>query len=84
MRSDFCRILETQGFKVTFLPVNPNGIIDLKALENAITDKTCLVSVMTVNNEIGVIQPMQEIGKICRSKGVYFHTDAAQAFEKFL
>ena len=79
---DSCRILETQGFKVTFLPVKPNGIIDLKALEDAITDKTCLVSVMTVNNEIGVIQPMQEIGKICRSKGVYFHTDAAQAFGK--
>lgn len=76
------RDLEQEGFDVTFLPVQKNGIIDLAALENAITDKTCIVSVMSVNNEIGVIQPIKEIGAICRKKGVFFHTDAAQAFGK--
>lgn len=64
------------------MPVQQNGLIDLKELEAAITDKTCLVSIMTVNNEIGVIQPVKEIGALCRKKGVYFHTDAAQAFGK--
>lgn len=76
------RDLEQEGFKVTFLPVQKNGLIDLNQLENAITDKTCLVSVMAVNNEIGVIQPLKEIGALCRKKGVFFHTDAAQAFGK--
>jgi len=76
------RDLEQEGFKVTFLPVQQNGLIDLNQLENAITDKTCLVSVMAVNNEIGVIQPLKEIGALCRKKGVFFHTDAAQAFGK--
>lgn len=76
------RDLEQEGFKATFLPVQKNGLIDLKALENAITDKTSIVSVMTVNNEIGVIQPIKEIGALCRKKGVFFHTDAAQAFGK--
>jgi cysteine desulfurase len=79
---DSCRVLETEGFKVTFLPVKPNGLVDLEVLKNAITDKTCLISVMAVHNEIGVIQPIKEIGKICREYGVYFHTDAAQAFGK--
>lgn len=77
-----CRAMEQEGCEVTFLPVEKNGIVDLKKLENAITDKTCLVSVMAVNNEIGVIQPIKEIGEICRKKGVFFHTDAAQAFGK--
>ena len=76
------RDLEQEGFNVTFLPVQKNGLIDLNQLEAAITDKTCLVSVMAVNNEIGVIQPLAEIGKICRKKGAFFHTDAAQAFGK--
>lgn len=76
------RDLEQEGFHATFLPVQKNGLIDLNQLEAAITDKTCLVSVMAVNNEIGVIQPLAEIGKICRKKGVFFHTDAAQAFGK--
>jgi len=76
------RDLEQEGFSVTFLPVQQNGLIDLKELEAAITDKTCLVSIMTVNNEIGVIQPIKEIGALCRKKGAYFHTDAAQAFGK--
>jgi cysteine desulfurase len=79
---DSCRHLKEQGFDITYLPVEQNGIIDLKKLEAAITPKTCLVSVMAVNNEIGVIQPIKEIGEICRKNGVYFHTDAAQAFGK--
>jgi cysteine desulfurase len=76
------RELEQEGFKVTFLPVKQNGLINLQELEAAITDKTCLVSVMTINNEIGVIQPIKEIGALCRKKGTFFHTDAAQAFGK--
>ncbi len=76
------RDLEQEGFDITFLPVQKNGLIDLKELENAITDKTSIVSVMTVNNEIGVIQPIKEIGELCRKKGVFFHTDGAQAFGK--
>jgi len=79
---DSCRRLERQGFKVTYLPVRPNGLIDLDQLRDAITDKTVLVSIMAVNNEIGVIQPLSEIGKICREKGTLFHTDAAQAVGK--
>lgn len=79
---DSCRHLEQEGFKVTYLPVESNGIIDLNHLKEAITDHTSLVSIMAVNNEIGVIQPLTEIGKICREKGVFFHTDAAQAVGK--
>lgn len=79
---DSCRALENEGFRVTYLPVLPNGIIDLKQLEEAITEETSLVSIMTVNNEIGVKQPINEIGKLCRSRRVFFHTDAAQAVGK--
>lgn len=79
---DTCRHLEQSGFEVTYLPVQKNGLIDLEVLRNAITDKTVVVSVMAVNNEIGVIQPLEEIGKICREKKVFFHTDAAQAAGK--
>lgn len=79
---DTCRHLEREGFDVTYLPVQKNGLIDLKELENAITDKTVMVSVMAVNNEIGVIQPLKEIGALCRSRKVFFHTDAAQGFGK--
>ena len=79
---DSCRQLEQEGFDVTYLPVQKNGLLDLDVLKSAITDKTVLVSVMAVNNEIGVIQPLAEIGKICRAHGVLFHTDAAQAFGK--
>ncbi len=74
--------LEEKGFKVTTLPVGLDGIVSLDDLKNAITDKTALVSIMAVNNEIGTIQPIKEIGKICREKGVFFHTDAAQAIGK--
>ncbi len=79
---DTCRHLEQQGFEVTYLPVQKNGLLDLDVLRAAITDRTVLVSVMAVNNEIGVIQPLAEIGKICREKKVFFHTDAAQAAGK--
>jgi len=79
---DSCRHLEMEGFKVTYLPVQQNGLVDLEQLKAAITDQTVLVSIMAVNNEIGVIQPLAEIGKICRARGVYFHTDAAQAVGK--
>ncbi|KAM9814194.1 cysteine desulfurase [Neosynchiropus ocellatus] len=79
---DSCRILEAEGFKVTYLPVMTNGLIDLEMLEASITPETSLVSVMTVNNEIGVKQPIKEIGHICRAKGVFLHTDAAQAVGK--
>ena len=79
---DTCRHLEQQGFEVTYLPVRQDGLLDLDVLRAAITDKTVLVSVMAVNNEIGVIQPLAEIGRICRERKVFFHTDAAQAAGK--
>jgi cysteine desulfurase len=79
---DTCRHLEQQGFEVTYLPVQKNGLVDLEALRAAVTDKTVVVSIMAVNNEIGVIQPLAEIGKICREKKAFFHTDAAQAVGK--
>lgn len=77
-----CRQLESEGFEVTYVPVQKNGLIRLEDLESAITDKTALVSIMAVNNEIGVIQPIEEIGAVCRRRGVFFHTDAAQAVGK--
>lgn len=71
--------LEKQGFSVTYLDVYENGIVHLDDLENAITDDTCLVTIMFANNEIGTIQPVKEIGEICHKHGVLFHTDAVQA-----
>ncbi|EJD02200.1 cysteine desulfurase [Fomitiporia mediterranea MF3/22] len=80
---DSCRKLQEEGFDVTYLPVRSNGVISLEELEEAIRPDTSLVSVMTVNNETGVIQPIKEIGAICRKhRGVYLHTDAAQAVGK--
>jgi cysteine desulfurase len=80
---DSCRKLSEEGFRITYLPVQQNGIVDLKQLEDAITPETSLVSIMAVNNEIGVIQPLKEIGEIIRKhRGVFFHTDAAQAVGK--
>lgn len=79
---DTCRHLQEQGFKITYLPVSNNGLVNHEDVKNAIKDATCLVSIMAVNNEIGVIQPISEIGKICREYGVFFHTDAAQAIGK--
>ncbi|XP_039175043.1 cysteine desulfurase, mitochondrial [Crotalus tigris] len=79
---DSCRALEAEGFRVTYLPVKKNGLIDIKELKNAIQPDTSLVSIMTVNNEIGVKQPIRDIGDICSSNKVFFHTDAAQAVGK--
>lgn len=74
-----CEYLEKNGFEVTYLDVDSEGFINLDDLRNAITDKTILVSIMFANNEIGTIQPIKEIGEICREKKVFFHTDAVQA-----
>ena len=74
-----CKALEKQGFEVTYLPVSPEGLVDPKDVENAIRNDTCLVSIMYANNEIGTIQPIKEIGEICKAKKVLFHTDAVQA-----
>lgn len=79
---DTCKKLEKRGFKVTYLPVASDGLISPDDVRNAITDKTILVSVMMANNEIGVIQPIAEIGKVCKERGVLFHTDATQAVGK--
>ncbi|BFK81253.1 cysteine desulfurase NifS [Clostridium baratii] len=74
-----CQYLEKQGFEVTYLDVDEEGFINLEDLKNAITDKTILVSIMFANNEIGTIEPVKEIGEICRERKVLFHTDAVQA-----
>lgn len=79
---DSCRHLQDEGFDITYLPVQSNGLINMEELEAAIRPDTALVSIMAVNNEIGVIQPLAEIGNLCRSKKVFFHTDAAQAVGK--
>ncbi|MCW5730713.1 MAG: IscS subfamily cysteine desulfurase [Alphaproteobacteria bacterium] len=79
---DTCRHLQQEGFDVTYLKVDNHGLIDLDELRAAVTERTVVVSVMAVNNEIGVIQPLEEIGRICREKGAFFHTDAAQAVGK--
>ena len=77
-----CRNLDGKGFKITYLPVSSDGLIDLDLLKKEITDKTLLVSIMGVHNEIGVIQPLEKIGQICRENEVFFHTDCAQAIGK--
>ncbi|MEL7359811.1 MAG: IscS subfamily cysteine desulfurase [Cyanobacteria bacterium J06560_6] len=77
-----CRYLESLGFEVTYLPVQPDGLIDLQLLEQAFRPDTILVSVMAANNEIGVLQPIGEIGEMCGDRNVIFHTDAAQALGK--
>lgn len=79
---DTCRELERQGFQVTYLDPEPDGLIDLGKFKQALRPDTSVVSVMLVNNEIGVVQPIAEIGEICREKGVIFHCDAAQATGK--
>jgi cysteine desulfurase len=76
------RWLERQGFDVTYLPVNGEGFVDPEDVRRAIRKETLIVSVMHANNEIGTIEPIDEIGNICREKGVYFHTDACQSFGK--
>ena len=79
---DTCRELEREGYEVTYLDVLPNGMIDIEQLEKAMTPGTIIVSVMFVNNEIGVVQDISRIGDLCRSRGVIFHVDAAQATGK--
>jgi cysteine desulfurase len=79
---DPCGYLESLGFEVTYLPVKPDGLLDLDILEKAFRDDTILVSVMAANNEIGVLQPLAEIGQRCRDRNVLFHSDAAQAIGK--
>jgi cysteine desulfurase len=79
---DTCKRLEKAGFRVTYLPVQKDGRIDLDDLKRAMDDKTILVTIMAANNEIGSLQPIREIGAMCREKGVFFHTDAVQAIGK--
>jgi cysteine desulfurase len=79
---DTCKKLEKHGYRITYLPLKGDGLIDLDMLRESFTDKTILVSIMYANNEIGVIQPIAEIGKMCRERGVLFHTDGVQAIGK--
>jgi cysteine desulfurase len=79
---DSCKHLEKEGCRVTFLPVNDKGFVSLDDVRNAITEKTILISIMTANNEVGVVQDIKAIGKIARERGVLFHTDAVQAVGK--
>src|SRR6202044_1855280 len=79
---DSCKRLEKYGYRITYLPVKADGLIDLEDLKRAIDDKTILVTIMFANNEIGVVQPVAEIGKICHQHNVIFHTDAVQAVGK--
>ncbi len=79
---DTCKRLEKYGYRVTYMPVQKDGLIDLEDLKRAMDDKTILVTIMFANNEIGVLQPVAEIGKLCHERGVVFHTDATQAIGK--
>jgi cysteine desulfurase len=79
---DTCKHLEKDGCRVTYLPLKADGLIDLDMLKESFTDKTILVSIMAANNEIGVLQPIREIGRLCKERGILFHTDAVQALGK--
>jgi cysteine desulfurase len=79
---DTCKHLEQNGYRVTYLPLKGDGLIDLDMLREAFTDKTILVTIMYANNEIGVLQPVREIGKLCKERGVLFHSDGVQAIGK--
>src|SRR5882724_1293256 len=79
---DTCKRLEKYGYRVTYLPVQKDGLVNIEDLKRAMDDKTILVTIMAANNEIGVLQPIDEIGRICKEKGVLFHTDAVQALGK--
>ena len=79
---DSCKHLEKLGCKVTYLPVRPDGLVDLEQLKNAFTSRTILVSIMEANNEVGTLQPLEEMGRLCRERGVLFHSDAVQALGK--
>jgi cysteine desulfurase len=76
---DSCKVLEKRGLSVTYLPVDSQGVVDLDRVREAITPRTILISIMSANNEIGTIEPITEIGRVAREKGVLFHTDATQA-----
>lgn len=80
--TEVCKYLETKGFQVTYLPVDEWGLVDIKALEKAITPQTILVTIMHANNEVGTIQPIAEITKVARQQGIIVHTDAAQSVDK--
>ncbi|HZP64153.1 MAG TPA: aminotransferase class V-fold PLP-dependent enzyme, partial [Terriglobales bacterium] len=79
---DTCKRLEKYGYRETYLPVQKDGLVDLDDLKRAMDDKTILVTIMAANNEIGVLQPVEEIGKLCHERGVVFHSDATQAVGK--
>jgi cysteine desulfurase len=79
---DVCKRLERQGFAVTYVPVQPDGLVDVEEIRKAITDKTILISVMFANNEVGTIQDIAAVGRLAKEKGILFHTDATQAFGK--
>jgi cysteine desulfurase len=79
---DVCKRLERQGFAVTYVPVQPDGLVDVEEIRKAITDKTILISVMFANNEVGTIQDITAVGRLAKEKGILFHTDATQAFGK--
>ena len=79
---DSCKVLEKQGFHVTYLPVSSDGFVELKRLQDALTDKTILISIMAANNEIGTLQPVKEIGRLAKEKEILFHCDATQAVGK--
>jgi cysteine desulfurase len=79
---DTCKRLEKYGYRVTYMPVQKDGLVDLDELKRTLNDKTILVTIMAANNEIGVLQPIAEIGKLCRERGVIFHSDATQAVGK--
>lgn len=74
-----CKTLEREGFKISYVPVKENGIIDIQSLKNAIRNDTVLISIMAANNEVGTIQPIEEIGRIARNNNIFFHTDCVQA-----
>ena len=80
---DSCKVLEKQGFKITYLPVTAAGLVEVERLKDALTDKTILISIMAANNEIGTVQPIEEIGRLAKERGIIFHTDATQAVGKF-
>jgi cysteine desulfurase len=79
---DSCKILKRQGFKITYLPVTPAGFVEMERLQDALTEKTILISIMAANNEIGTLQPIREIGRLAKQREIIFHTDATQAVGK--
>ena len=79
---DSCKALERQGYKVTYLPVDSHGLVDIGRLSEAVTEKTILISIMAANNEVGTIQPVREIGRMAKEKGIIFHCDATQGVGK--